>query len=94
MKFREINFWLGIFCSNSFENQHRFKLFQSHKKTNLSEVSPKCINHQNKPSELFCFTDESFICSHCEIFKHKEHDCVGLEEAKKIEKFFKFIFKR
>jgi hypothetical protein len=72
---------VGMFCSNCFENQHRIKLFQSHKKTNLSEVSSKCINHQNKPSELFCFTDESFICSHCAIFKHKEHDCVGLEKA-------------
>jgi DNA repair ATPase RecN len=61
--------------------QHSSKKYQLHKKTNISQVSPKCINHPNKASELFCFDHKCCLCSSCAIFEHRDHDCVGIQEA-------------
>ncbi|XP_053193237.1 E3 ubiquitin-protein ligase TRIM39-like, partial [Scomber japonicus] len=38
-----------------------------------------CMKH-NKPLELFCKTDQTFVCVFCSILDHKTHDVVPLKE--------------
>ncbi|XP_062282731.1 E3 ubiquitin-protein ligase TRIM39-like [Scomber scombrus] len=38
-----------------------------------------CMKH-NKPLELFCKTDQTFVCVFCSILDHKTHDVVPLTE--------------
>ncbi|XP_062282767.1 E3 ubiquitin-protein ligase TRIM39-like [Scomber scombrus] len=38
-----------------------------------------CMKH-NKPLELFCKTDQTFVCVFCSILDHKTHDIVPLKE--------------
>ncbi|XP_062295297.1 E3 ubiquitin-protein ligase TRIM21-like [Scomber scombrus] len=38
-----------------------------------------CMKH-DKPLELFCKTDQTFVCVFCSILNHKTHDVVPLKE--------------
>ncbi|XP_062282718.1 E3 ubiquitin-protein ligase TRIM39-like [Scomber scombrus] len=38
-----------------------------------------CTKH-NKPLELFCKTDQTFVCVFCSVLDHKTHDVVPLKE--------------
>ncbi|XP_056272687.1 E3 ubiquitin-protein ligase TRIM21-like [Pseudoliparis swirei] len=38
-----------------------------------------CLKH-NKPLELFCQTDQTFVCMLCTVLDHKNHNVVPLEE--------------
>jgi hypothetical protein len=69
------------FCSDCIENHLSSKKYKSHTKTVLSTKFPKCLNHPNKPSEIFCFDDNSCLCSSCAILDHKDHDISEIKEA-------------
>ncbi|XP_044224209.1 E3 ubiquitin-protein ligase TRIM21-like [Thunnus albacares] len=46
-----------------------------------------CTKHK-KPLELFCKTDQTYVCSHCTVLDHATHNIVSLKdeyEAKKVE---------
>ncbi|XP_053193567.1 uncharacterized protein LOC128377748 [Scomber japonicus] len=44
-----------------------------------------CMKH-NKPLELFCKTDQKFVCKLCSDLDHKTHDVVPLKEEYKRQK--------
>jgi hypothetical protein len=49
---------------------------------------PKCFNHQNKFSDVFCLDENICVCFGCAFSEHKNHICVDIKSAteeKKIE---------
>jgi hypothetical protein len=77
-----------VLCEACDRALHQFKTLKSHVRKRLSngnvsiDSTPMCDTHSSKLVELFCKTDDQFVCTLCCLIgAHKGHEFSALEEA-------------
>uniref|UniRef100_A0A8C1PFG3 E3 ubiquitin-protein ligase TRIM39-like n=1 Tax=Cyprinus carpio TaxID=7962 RepID=A0A8C1PFG3_CYPCA len=69
------------YCETHLEPHHRVPRLKKHKLINAVENLEDYICEQHeRPLELFCRDDQTFVCPICTMTGHKNHDTVPLEE--------------
>ena len=53
----------------------------------------KCVNHQDKPSNFFCFDEKVLLCDAC-FKEHRKHNIEVKSQLKKNDTFFRSITKK
>ncbi|KAL1023845.1 hypothetical protein UPYG_G00047130 [Umbra pygmaea] len=68
------------YCQTHVMKHYTVPKLQTHKLVKLTEGLEDgfCQEHQ-RPVEVFCRTDQMFICSLCSVTKHKGHDTIHVE---------------
>ncbi|XP_062303186.1 interferon-induced very large GTPase 1-like isoform X1 [Osmerus eperlanus] len=61
------------FCEKHIRKHYTDARFQTHQLVDVPGGLEHCQDHL-KPLEVFCLTDQRFICSQCSVTKHKGHD--------------------
>ncbi|XP_060744283.1 E3 ubiquitin/ISG15 ligase TRIM25-like [Tachysurus vachellii] len=66
------------YCENHVKPHYQAPAFKKHKLVEAcSELQEKICSEHDKPLEIYCRTDQSFICYLCTMEKHKGHDTVS-----------------
>ncbi|XP_027031907.1 tripartite motif-containing protein 16-like [Tachysurus fulvidraco] len=77
---------LVSFCDDHLKPHYQSPAFRKHKLIEAcAELQEKICSEHDKLMEIYCRTDQSFICYLCTIDKHKGHDTVSAK-AERIEK--------
>ncbi|KAI2652518.1 Tripartite motif-containing protein 16 [Labeo rohita] len=77
---------LESYCQTHFEHHKEFCSGKKHKVTDATGRLQQMICHQhNKPLEVFCRTDQQYICMLCAKDEHKNHAAISTE-AERTEK--------
>uniref|UniRef100_A0A672HHJ2 Uncharacterized protein n=1 Tax=Salarias fasciatus TaxID=181472 RepID=A0A672HHJ2_SALFA len=72
---------LTSFCEAHLEPHQRVSVLKRHKLIDpISNLDEKLCQKHNKLLELFCRTDQTFICVMCFKTDHKSHKVMSLEE--------------
>lgn len=72
---------LVSYCETHLEPHRTVSRLQKHQLIEPSENLEDriCTNHE-KPLELFCKTDQTYLCTLCAVLDHKPHEIVPLKE--------------
>ncbi|XP_053502865.1 E3 ubiquitin/ISG15 ligase TRIM25-like [Ictalurus furcatus] len=77
---------LASFCEDHLKPHYQSPAFKKHKLVEAcAELQEKICSQHDKPIEIYCRTDQSFICYLCMMDEHKTHDTVAAE-AERTEK--------
>ncbi|XP_046718323.1 E3 ubiquitin/ISG15 ligase TRIM25-like [Silurus meridionalis] len=77
---------LASYCEDHLKPHYQSQAFKKHKLVEACvDLQEKICSHHNKPMEIYCRTDQSFICYLCMTDEHKGHDTVSTtaERSKK-----------
>uniref|UniRef100_A0A671PA79 E3 ubiquitin-protein ligase TRIM39-like n=1 Tax=Sinocyclocheilus anshuiensis TaxID=1608454 RepID=A0A671PA79_9TELE len=75
------------YCETHLEPHHRVPRLKKHKLINAVENLEDYICEQHeRPLELFCRDDQTFVCPSCTVTDHKNHNTVPLEEESEEKK--------
>ncbi|XP_060743677.1 tripartite motif-containing protein 29-like [Tachysurus vachellii] len=71
---------LASFCEDHLKPHYQSPAFKKHKLVEAcAELQEKICSEHDKLMEIYCRTDQSFICYLCTMKKHKGHDTVSTE---------------
>ncbi|XP_060753782.1 E3 ubiquitin/ISG15 ligase TRIM25-like [Neoarius graeffei] len=77
---------LASYCEAHLKPHYQSPAFKKHKLVEAcAELQEKICSEHHKPMEIFCRTDQSFICYLCMTDEHKGHDTVSTK-AERTEK--------
>ncbi|XP_053502546.1 tripartite motif-containing protein 16-like isoform X2 [Ictalurus furcatus] len=77
---------LASYCEDHIKPHNQAPAFKKHKLVEpRAELQEKICSEHDKLSEMYCRTDQSFICYLCTMDKHKGHDTVSTK-AERTEK--------
>ncbi|KAK3531422.1 hypothetical protein QTP70_019253 [Hemibagrus guttatus] len=77
---------LASYCEDHLHPHYQSPAFKKHKLIEAcAELQEKICSEHDKLMEIYCRTDQSFICYLCTMDKHKGHDTVAAK-AEKTEK--------
>ncbi|XP_027031898.2 E3 ubiquitin/ISG15 ligase TRIM25-like isoform X2 [Tachysurus fulvidraco] len=66
------------YCEEHLQPHYQSPAFKKHKLVEAcEELHEKICSEHDKPLEIYCRTDQSFICYLCTMEKHKGHDTVS-----------------
>ncbi|KAI5099339.1 finTRIM family, member 14 [Silurus meridionalis] len=66
------------FCEDHLQPHYESQAFKKHKLVEAcADFQAKTCSEHNKAIEIFCRTDQSFICYLCAMDKHRQHDTVS-----------------
>ncbi|XP_035384900.1 E3 ubiquitin/ISG15 ligase TRIM25-like isoform X2 [Electrophorus electricus] len=69
---------LASFCETHIRPHYQSLAFKKHTLVKASSrLQEKICSQHDKLTELFCRTDQSFICHLCKMHEHKSHDTVS-----------------
>lgn len=68
------------YCETHLQPHHSVQALETHKLVNPTNM-PTCEKH-NKLLEVFCRTDQKFVCVLCVTDDHKSHDMVSSEKER------------
>ncbi|XP_026790840.3 tripartite motif-containing protein 16-like protein [Pangasianodon hypophthalmus] len=75
---------LASYCEAHLQPHYQSPAFKQHKLVEAcAELQEKICSQHKKPIEIYCRTDQSFICYLCVMDKHKGHDTTNAEKAEK-----------
>ncbi|XP_060753872.1 tripartite motif-containing protein 16-like [Neoarius graeffei] len=71
------------FCEEHLKPHYLSPAFKKHELVEAcAELQEKICSQHNKLIEIFCRTDQNFICYLCAIEQHRGHDTVGAEKER------------
>ncbi|KAM9469715.1 E3 ubiquitin/ISG15 ligase TRIM25-like [Clarias gariepinus] len=74
------------YCEDHLKRHYEFPAFKKHKLVEAcGDLQEKFCSQHDKLIEIYCRTDQSFICYLCTMFEHKGHNTV-LAEVERTEK--------
>ncbi|MCJ8740401.1 hypothetical protein PDJAM_G00058610 [Pangasius djambal] len=77
---------LASYCEDHLKPHYQSPAFKKHKLVEAcAELQEQICSQHDKLIEIYCRTDQSFICYLCTMFEHKGHDTV-VAEAERNEK--------
>ncbi|KAM9469283.1 tripartite motif-containing protein 16-like [Clarias gariepinus] len=76
---------LTSYCEDHLEPHYQSPAFKKHKLVEACELQEKICSQHDKLIEIYCRTDQSFICYLCMMDEHKSHETVSTE-AERTEK--------
>ncbi|KAK3531415.1 hypothetical protein QTP70_019257 [Hemibagrus guttatus] len=77
---------LASYCEDHLHPHYQSPAFKKHKLVEAcAELQEKICSEHDKPMDIYCRTDQSFICYLCMIDEHKDHDIVSTK-AERTEK--------
>ncbi|XP_053362957.1 tripartite motif-containing protein 16-like [Clarias gariepinus] len=77
---------LASYCEDHVKPHYQSPAFKKHKLVEAcADLQEKICSQHDKLIEIYCRTDQSFICFSCTMDKHKDHDTV-LAEVERTEK--------
>ncbi|KAK3560758.1 hypothetical protein QTP86_019219 [Hemibagrus guttatus] len=77
---------LASYCEDHLHPHYQSPAFKKHKLVEAcAELQEKICSEHDKPMDIYCRTDQSFICYLCMIDEHKGHDIVSTK-AERTEK--------
>ncbi|XP_053543322.1 E3 ubiquitin-protein ligase TRIM47 isoform X2 [Ictalurus punctatus] len=77
------------YCLAHLKPHFRAPAFKKHKLVEAcAELEDKICSQHNKPIEIYCRTDQSFICYLCTMHQHKGHDTVAAKAETAEKKSF------
>ncbi|KAM9469281.1 tripartite motif-containing protein 16-like [Clarias gariepinus] len=66
------------YCEDHLQPHYQSPAFKKHKLVEAcADLQEKICSPHDKPIEIYCRTDQSFICYLCEMDKHRGHDTVS-----------------
>ncbi|XP_029901810.1 E3 ubiquitin-protein ligase TRIM39-like isoform X2 [Myripristis murdjan] len=72
---------LASYCETHLEPHQRITSLKTHQLIDpVDNLEGRMCKKHNKPLELFCKTDQMFVCLLCTVLDHKSHDIVPLKE--------------
>ncbi|KAK1805617.1 hypothetical protein P4O66_019900, partial [Electrophorus voltai] len=70
---------LASFCETHIRPHYQSLAFKKHTLVKvISRLQEKICSQHDKVTEIFCRTDQSFICHLCTMYEHKGHDTVSV----------------
>ncbi|KAM9469290.1 E3 ubiquitin/ISG15 ligase TRIM25-like isoform 1-T1 [Clarias gariepinus] len=73
------------YCKDHLQPHYQSPAFKKHKLVEACELQEKICFQHDKPIEIYCRTDQSFICYLCTMDEHKGHETVSTK-AERTEK--------
>uniref|UniRef100_W5L492 Tripartite motif-containing protein 16-like n=1 Tax=Astyanax mexicanus TaxID=7994 RepID=W5L492_ASTMX len=75
---------LASYCETHLQPHYQSPAFKKHKLVKASkQLQEKICSQHDKLIEIYCRTDQQFICYLCTMEEHKEHDTVSVTIEKK-----------
>ncbi|XP_026852505.2 E3 ubiquitin/ISG15 ligase TRIM25-like [Electrophorus electricus] len=70
---------LASFCETHIRPHYQSLAFKKHTLVKvISRLQEKICSQHDKVTEIFCRTDQSFVCHLCTMYEHKGHDTVSV----------------
>ncbi|XP_053502739.1 tripartite motif-containing protein 16-like [Ictalurus furcatus] len=80
---------LASYCENHLKPHFQAPAFKKHKLVEAcAELEDKICSQHDKPIEIYCRTDQSFICYLCIMDQHKGHDTIAAKAETAEKKSF------
>ncbi|XP_041957439.1 E3 ubiquitin-protein ligase TRIM47-like [Alosa sapidissima] len=71
---------LVSYCEDHFKDHNRLNRGRKHSVIATGQLQERTCSEHKKEMEVFCRTDQKYICYKCMMKEHKDHDTVTVEE--------------